>query len=120
MAVKNPGRLGELTMILFWVTRPRGDGNPSGCAETISVGRIGRLFLKGGQSLIILFLMGTDLDNWVLRRKFLIRDGNSRYNKTFHHKDASYYAVRSYVRQVCIWDTTLAIISQALMYDCRR
>ncbi len=50
-------------------TRPRGRENPSGCAETISVGRIGRLALKGGgQNFRIIFLMGTDLDRGILRR----------------------------------------------------
>ncbi len=31
--------------------RPKGGGNPSGCVETISVGMIGRLSLKGGGEL---------------------------------------------------------------------
>ncbi len=40
-------------MVSFWVsgqrakTRPQGGGNPSECAETICVGRIGKLSLKG-------------------------------------------------------------------------
>ncbi len=44
-------------MTSFWVsglrakTRPRGGGNPSECAEPTSVGRIGRLSLKGGPEL---------------------------------------------------------------------
>ncbi len=51
--------------------RPRGGENPSECAETISVGRIGRLSLKGGgQSFRIIFLMGTDLDKGILKDNF--------------------------------------------------